>query len=420
MGPERWRGPLVADPLTVELEKAARHRAVHADSELTTNEGAPFNEVRQRGDLLGPKHGRHHDPPSLGLLRQLVGRAILEQIDVHRTQNVGLDRQAVVRRVPMVVAQDLGFAEPGPHRSPLTRAQDDEPDVAVPGRVHRVHRSRAVSELVVEAVCAGGCGGYDPVGELRHGLHHRHVEHLSGASGAPLPQGRQGAERGGDRRGVVGQRAGREEGRSVQRAGSGQHPTQGHQHLVGAHEVPIGAGETEVRNGGDDEPTMARRHLFGSEAEMIQRPGTGARDPYVGGAENRLEPRLIRRIAEVELHRRLVGVAMRPPQARSVRAERRQSPRRRTAWGLDLDHVGTEIAQKASTELTTLDGRVDHPQSGEGGHSGSSKVRSATVALASSWLSRWISRSSRRWPSTSYFFVTHPREVMVSPRQFGP
>ena len=68
---------------------------------------------------------------------------------------------------------------------------------------------------------------------------------------------------------------------------------------------------------------------------------------------------------EIEHHAVLARVADRERQ-RHAAANRGGRPRRRPPGRLDLDHLGTEVAEEPAGELAAVDGAVDDAQTGQG------------------------------------------------------
>ena len=89
--------------------------------------------------------------------------------------------------------------------------------------------------------------------------------------------------------------------------------------------------------------------------------GLGRVDHHVGTREEVVQAL----VADVELHSQFARVAVRPEQ-RLVTVAGRQRPGRRPSGRLDLDHLGTEVAEHAAAELAALDGEIDDADSIQG------------------------------------------------------
>ena len=293
---------------TVELRESRSERGGDTGRELGVDEGSARPEVLVVEHVGRREHRRADDAASLRLGRHLFHAHLGEMRFVERVEHRGCDLEPAGEPVERRVLEVLGVAQPFAHRVPLARTHDDEADEATLATEDRVERPRAVADLGARKTGkdASGRVRQRPIDDLRDGLVHAELDELSGSGVFPLEQRTEHRERGGDRRGVVDQMAGRQQRRVLGDAGLEREPAARGEDGIGGNPIGVRTVETEGSQ---------RRHhemgVRGGELPSVERvvEASVGRDQRVGVIEQLVEPIAVLGLIEIEDHAELAGVA---------------------------------------------------------------------------------------------------------------
>ena len=120
-----------------------------------------------------------------------------------------------------------------------------------------------------------------------------------------------------------------------------------------------------------NDPPIQRCQVIVGVPRRRQSAGHAGFVDEIGELDQALEYLPVVRLVEVQLDGALVRVVRAElPTAQVVRrsslgAQRQRRPGRGAAGRLDLDHIGTELAQQPGAELAAVIGQVEHRHAGE-------------------------------------------------------
>ena len=149
----------------------------------------------------------------------------------------------------------------------------------------------------------------------------------------------------GDPRHAVGQAEWRQRGRPVFLPSLVSKPTHGFGERAEGAPLRVGAVLPKPRHPQHDQARVDFLQLCRSEPPLFHHARTEVLDQYVGVRDQSAQNVLSGRFAEVERHRALVAGDDLVPQAMSLVVPT-MSPRRISLRMLNLDHIGTEVAQQ--------------------------------------------------------------------------
>ena len=129
----------------------------------------------------------------------------------------------------------------------------------------------------------------------------------------------------------------------------------------------IGAVRSEPADGEVDELRVARRESGVVDTDPLAHTGPEVLHDHVGAARQPLRHCLAVGALEVDHDAALVAIELREHRAQLALEGRPHHARRVTAWRLDLDHVGAEVAENHRAHRTGDDrGEVEHGDPGAG------------------------------------------------------
>jgi hypothetical protein len=329
--------------------------AGHLDATLgrrDVDQHLPGGELRVLQDLLdrpdaAARHARRMQP-----IEQRVDPFIGEARPDDLVQRLAVLQPIVVGGEARIVLQMLEThraAEPRPQ--PRIRHGDDH--VAVGGRVGFVGSQRGMFVAEASGTLAGRGDDSDRKAEDGHrGIEERDVDELSLARPLPLNVRQQDPLDGIQRREAIGDRHADLGRAGLREPGDVHQPRLTLDHHVVAGFVPARPGGAVAGNRTVDQPRVQLARAIRTESEPLERARPEVLDHHVGGAEKLREERPS--VGRLEIDRHALLVAIDAEEVRAPAADERAPGSRIVAVPriLDLDHLGTHVAQQHGAEGT--------------------------------------------------------------------